>query len=253
MVAIDAKGLAACRQTAICCRMERQPAPAAAHPGPQFLQPARFVDSDHAAVIAFARDAVRDASGPTDAAIKLYYQVRDRIRYDPYGIKLDPDAFVASACLARGTGFCITKAALLAACARAVGIPARLGYADVKNHLATPKLLELLGTDLFTYHGYTDLWLDGAWVKATPAFNLSLCQKFRVRPLEFDGKTDSVFHPFDADGRQHMEYVKDRGTRADVPFDEIAANFREVYPRLHGGAAVAGDFEAEAASGMGRA
>jgi len=225
--------------------MERQP--------DAYRLPGRFVDSDHPDVIAFARRASAGATGPVDAAIRLYYAVRDEIRYDPYGIRLDPAEFLASRCLARGRGFCITKAALLAAAARAVGIPARLGYADVKNHLATPKLLELLGTDLFTYHGYTDIFLDGAWVKATPAFNLSLCQKFRVLPLEFDGRTDSVFHPFDADGRQHMQYVEDRGTRADVPFDEIAANFREVYPRLHGQAEIAGDFEAEAASGMGRA
>ena len=227
--------------------MERQP--------DAYLLPGRFVDSHNPAVIGFARDAARGASGQTEAAIRLYYRVRDAIRYDPYGIHLDPDAFRASRCLARGTGFCITKAALLAASARAVGIPARLGYADVKNHLATPKLLELLGTDLFTFHGYTDLQLDGTWVKATPAFNLSLCQKFRVLPLEFDGRTDSVFHPFDADGRRHMEYVLDRGTRADVPFDEIAESFRAVYPRMHGpgGSSYAGDFEAEAATEAGKA
>jgi transglutaminase-like putative cysteine protease len=221
--------------------MERQP--------DAYRQPGRFVDSDHPDVIALARRASASASDPTDAAIRLYYAVRDEIRYDPYGVTLEPDEFVASRCLERGAGFCITKAALLAACARAIDIPARLGYADVRNHLATAKLLERLGTDLFTYHGYTDLWLNGRWVKATPAFNLSLCQKFRVLPLEFDGLTDSVFHPFDADGRRHMEYVEDRGTRADVPFDEIAANFRAVYPKLHGSSGKgASDFEAEAAA-----
>jgi transglutaminase-like putative cysteine protease len=227
--------------------MERQP--------DAYCQPGRFVDSNHPDVIAFARRAGAGASDPTDAAIRLYYAVRDEIRYDPYGVTLEPDEFTASRCLARGAGFCITKAALLAACARAIDIPARLGYADVRNHLATAKLLERLGTDLFTYHGYTDLWLDGQWVKATPAFNLSLCEKFRVLPLEFDGKTDSVFHPFDADGRRHMEYVKDRGTRADVPFDEIAANFRAVYPKLHGAPSGKGakDFEAEAAAEAGTA
>lgn len=221
--------------------MERQP--------DAYLQPGRLVDSNHPDVIAFARRAAADATDPSQAAIRLYYAVRDEIRYGPYGIDLRPEAFLASGCIARGTGFCITKAALLAACARARGIPARLGYADVRNHLATPKLLELLGTDLFTYHGYADLWLGGKWVKATPAFNLTLCQKFRMLPLEFDAVNDSVFHPFDADGRRHMQYVTDRGTRADVPFEEIAANFREVYPRLHARAGLehGGDFESEAA------
>ena len=214
------------------------------------MQPTRFVDSDHPAIIAFARDAAAGARHRTDAAIRLYYAIRDGIRYDPYDMRLVPEEFVASRCLEKGRGFCIPKAVLLAACARSLGIPARLGYADVKNHLSTPKLLEMLGTDLFTYHGYTDLELDGRWVKATPAFNLSLCEKFRVKPLEFDGRSDSIFHPYDADGRRHMEYVRDRGTRGDLPFDEIAENFRVVYPKLYGpgGINYTGDFEAEASA-----
>ena len=65
-----------------------------------------------------------------------------------------------------------------------------------------------MGTDLFVYHGYTDLCLDGKWVKATPAFNLALCTRFRVKPLEFDGRDDSIFHPFDEDDRRHMEYLR---------------------------------------------
>ena len=114
-----------------------------------------------------------------------------------------------------------------------MGIPARVGYADVKNHLTSPALTERMGTDLFIFHGYADLWLEGEWVKATPAFNLSLCTKFRVKPLEFDGREDSIFHPFDEDDRRHMEYVRMRGTYADVPADEIRQAFAELYPRFY--------------------
>ena len=89
-----------------------------------------------------------------------------------------------------------------------------------------------MGTDLFVYHGYTELELDGQWVKATPAFNLSLCKRFRVKPLEFDGRADSIFHPFDEDDRRHMEYVRWRGEYADVPADDIKRVFRETYPEL---------------------
>jgi len=121
---------------------------------------------------------------------------------------------------------------LLAACARAVEIPARVGYADVKNHLTTPELTAKMGTDLFVYHGFTELLLDGKWVKATPAFNLGLCKRFRVKPLEFDGREDSIFHPFDEDNRRHMEYVADRGSFADVPADDIKRVFSETYPRF---------------------
>ena len=195
----------------------------------EYLQPGRYVDSDHPAVIAFSREF---ASGRTDRerAVSLYYAVRDRIRYNPFQNFMLDEAYRASACVVHGEHWCVPKAALLAACARATAIPARVGYADVKNHLTTPALTRKMGTDLFIFHGYTELLLEGRWVKATPAFNLTLCEKFRVRPLEFDGREDSLFHPFDADNRRHMEYIRDRGAFADVPADLIRQSFRETYP-----------------------
>jgi hypothetical protein len=90
-----------------------------------------------------------------------------------------------------------------------------------------------MGSDLFVYHGYTEFHIDGRWLKATPAFNLALCQRFRVKPLEFDGRADSIFHPFDEDERRHMEYLRDRGAYADVPVAEIQQAFREAYPKFY--------------------
>jgi transglutaminase-like putative cysteine protease len=197
-----------------------------------YLKPGRFVDSDHAAVIAFSAEHARGAT-PRERAVALYYAVRDGVRYNPFQNFLRDEAYRGSACLACGEGWCVPKAALLAASARAAGIPARVGYADVKNHLTSPALTKSMGTDLFIFHGYADLWLEGKWVKATPAFNLSLCTKFRVKPLEFDGREDSIFHPFDEDDRRHMEYVRMRGTYADVPADEIRQAFAELYPRFY--------------------
>ena len=176
-----------------------------------YLAPTSFLDSENPAVAAFAAEAAGADGSARERAVRLYYVVRDQIRYDPYDITCTAEGFRAGRCLDIGKGFCITKAALLAAGARALAIPSRLGYGDVRNHLATAKLIELMGSDLFVFHGYTELFLDGAWVKATPAFNLSLCTRFGVRPLEFDGREDSLFHPFDTCGRKHMEYVADRG------------------------------------------
>jgi transglutaminase-like putative cysteine protease len=197
-----------------------------------FLEPAEFIDSRHPAVEAFSSKHVKGA-GDRERAISLYYAVRDGIRYNPFLDFSDPLVFKASAVLAADQGFCVGKASLLAACARAAGIAARVGFADVKNHLTSPRLAETMGSDLFVYHGYTDLYLDGNWVKATPAFNLDLCTRFRVKPLEFDGRADSIFHPFDQDNRRHMEYLRERGTYADVPVDAIQQAFREAYPRFY--------------------
>jgi transglutaminase-like putative cysteine protease len=199
----------------------------------EYLSPGRYIDSGHPAVSAFAEE---NSKGKTERerAVSLYYAVRDKIRYNPFLDFSKRDVFRASAVLEAGQGFCVGKASLLAACARAAGIEARVGFADVKNHLTTPRLAETMGSDLFVYHGYTDLRIDGKWVKATPAFNLALCTRFRVKPLEFDGREDSIFHPFDEDDRRHMEYLRDRGVYADVPVDEIQGAFREAYPRFYG-------------------
>jgi len=197
-----------------------------------YLEPGRYVDSAHSDILQFSR---ANSSGKTERerAVSLYYAVRDTVRYNPFLDFTDPAVFTASAVLGAGQGFCIGKAALLTACARASGIAARVGFADVKNHLTSPRLAETMGSDLFVFHGYTELLLEGRWVKATPAFNLALCRRFRVKPLEFDGRCDSIFHPFDEDERRHMEYLRDRGSYADVPVAEIQQAFRDAYPRFY--------------------
>tara|TARA_R110002073_G_scaffold74371_4_gene181890 strand:+ start:178 stop:834 length:657 start_codon:yes stop_codon:yes gene_type:complete len=214
------------------------------------LQATSLIDADHPDVIAYANAHYRAADSVRDNAVRLYYAVRDDFRYDPYTLELTITGLRASRVLETQRGWCVTKANLLAACCRAVGIPARLGYADVRNHLSTARMREHMGTDLFVWHGYTDILIDDAWVKATPAFNVELCEKFRLHPLEFDGTEDSIYHPFDLDGRQHMEYVRFHGTYNDVPLAAIVDGMREAYPNMLE-AAFTGNFDAEVAAETG--
>ncbi|MBU1351036.1 MAG: transglutaminase family protein [Gammaproteobacteria bacterium] len=197
-------------------------------PHPGTLAPTALIDSDAPSVRAFAAE---HAQGTTDRerAVALYLAVRDGFRYDPYRIDLSPHGMTASTVLANGYGWCVPKAALLTAACRAAGIPARMGFADVKNHLSTERMRETMKTDLFIWHGYTDIWLEGQWRKATPAFNIELCERFGLLPLEFDGVSDSIYHPFDKTGQRHMEYVLQRGTFDDLPLAQIVADFRTVY------------------------
>lgn len=194
------------------------------------LAPGATVDSAHPAVRAYAEQHSAGHRDPRARAIALYYAVRDGIRYDPYGLDLTEHGLRASTTLAAGRGWCVPKAVLLAAACRAVGIPAALGYADVRNHLSTERMRATMQTDVFFWHGYTAILLDGVWVKATPAFNIELCEKFRIRPLEFDGREDSIYHPYDLDGRQHMEYLAYRGEFAEVPLAPMRADFERHYP-----------------------
>ena len=198
-------------------------------PSPATLQATDLIDSGHPAVQDFAQ---RHATGrdQRERAVALYLAVRDQIRYDPYRLDLSPAGMRASSVLLQGHGWCVNKAALLAAACRATGIPARLGYADVRNHMSTERMRRTMQTDLFIWHGYTDLWLAGQWVKATPAFNIELCDKFGLLPLEFDGRQDSIYHPFDKAGHRHMEYVHQRGSFDDMPLAQMKADFESVYP-----------------------
>ena len=197
---------------------------------PSELAPTALIDSDHPAVAAFAARHAGEATNDAERAVALYYAVRDGFRYDPYRIDLSPRGMKASTVLANGYGWCVPKATLLAAACRAAGIPARMGFADVRNHLSTERMRQVMGTDVFFWHGFTEILIDSAWRKATPAFNLELCDRFGLLPLEFNGREDSLYHPFDRQGHRHMEYVAQRGSFDDVPLERIVADFAEHYP-----------------------
>ncbi|WP_419913143.1 transglutaminase-like domain-containing protein [Hoeflea sp.] len=222
-----------------------------------YLQPTHYIDSDSEAIGSFVRKALDgpDALSDTQKAVRLFYAVRDDIRYDPYAFSVRPQDYVASQITGFQSAYCVPKAILLTACLRAVGIPAAVGFADVRNHLNSPKLAELMQSDLFIYHGYVQHWLGDRTFKVTPAFNKELCDRFGVKPLEFDGTGNALFHEFDQQNRRHMEYVRDRGVYREVPMEQILSDFREFYPRLAAYAATQGDrglqVEDDAFSGSG--
>jgi transglutaminase-like putative cysteine protease len=196
----------------------------------KYLAPTAIIDSDHPVVRAYAADALRGAEdGSAAKAVRLYYAVRDGIWYDPYLPFHKPEHYRASCVIAAGRAFCVGKAALLCALGRACGIPSRIGFADVRNHLTTRQLREYLGTDVFVFHGYTEFRIEGKWVKATPAFNSELCRRHRVKPLEFDGREDSLFHAYSEERRLFMEYVRGHGAFADVPVERLVAAWESAY------------------------
>lgn len=195
----------------------------------RYLIPTSIIDSDHKSVRDYAMETIRGSTEPVEKAVKLYLAVRDNILYDPYSPFYLPEHYRASTVLKRGRSFCVPKASLLCAMGRACGIPSRIGFADVRNHLATKQLLDFIGSNLFVYHGFADFYLEGKWVKATPAFNSSLCKRHNVPPLEFNGREDSLFQPYNLDNQKFMEYVKFYGIDADVPVDQIVAAWEKAY------------------------
>jgi transglutaminase-like putative cysteine protease len=196
-----------------------------------YLKPTFVIDCDSKTVKEKAALLTERYNFRKEKAKEMFYFVRDEIKYNPY---LPFNSFArsdyrASKTLQRGEGYCIQKAVVLTALARAVGIPARLGFADIRNHLVPEKLREMVGTNVFVYHGYSEFWLNNKWVKATPAFNIEMCNKFDIKPVEFDGVTDAVFHERNKKGELHIEYIKYHGTFADLPFREIMQAFTDQY------------------------
>jgi transglutaminase-like putative cysteine protease len=195
----------------------------------RYLRPTAIIDSDSAAIRAFAGEVTAGVQDPAEKAVHLFYAVRDGVQYDPYTPFYRPDHYRASRTLRQGRGFCIPKAVLLCALGRACGISSRIGFATVRNHLTTRRLAEYMGTDLFVFHGYTEFFLQDRWVKATPTFNIELCHRHRVDPLDFDGVHDALFQSFNRERRQFMEYVEIHGSFDDVPVDTIVAAWKAAY------------------------
>ncbi|MCB9637733.1 MAG: transglutaminase family protein [Myxococcales bacterium] len=197
-----------------------------------YLQAAHYVDSDHPRVKAFVEETISAEQSPKERAIALFLKVRDHFRYSPYAVRLEPEQLKASVILEGRKTYCVPKAIVLAAAARCAGIPARLGFADVCNHLSPPGLIEVMGTEIFAFHGYCEMFLHGRWYKTSPAFNASLCHSLGLPPLDFDGEHDALLHAYDAQGEQYMEYLHDYGTFADLPHEMMLDAWKRHYPHL---------------------
>ena len=195
----------------------------------KWLRTTPTFDCDNELIKEKAQNLIKGQHEVADKAKSLFYFVRDEIKYNLYAPLDAPEHYRASETLERGEGNCIQKAALLVTFARAVGIPARLRLADFRNHRVTDEVMELTRTNLFRYHGYSELYIEGKWVKATPALDLETCQENRFIPVEFDGKHHALFHSHDLDGKLHIEYVQDHGYYEDVPFDEIFTAWAQLY------------------------
>jgi len=197
-----------------------------------FLSVTDFFDFNNREIKSFSDSLIKEGMNEQQKAIALYYGVRDGLAYNPYTFSPLEAEFKASHCVRQSQSYCVPKAVLLVALARLNGIPARLGLADVRNHLSSPALLKWLQSDEFVMHGYAEMHLNEKWVKATPAFDDALCKKMGVKPLEFDGKTDSVFHEFNGEGEKAMEYLRDHGQFDDVPYELIVQTVAAAYPHL---------------------
>jgi transglutaminase-like putative cysteine protease len=190
-------------------------------PEVRYLNPTFFIDCDQASVEAKSRELTAHTEQARENAIRLFYFVRDQIKYNAFSPRSIDAHYRASHTLATGEGYCVQKAVLLVALARVAGIPARLRFADIRANLAPPDFVEKRGSNLFSYHGLVDLCIEGRWVKATPTYDKEYCGKAGIGTVEFDGTRDAMLLAKALDGRPNVEYIQDRGFFDDLPLKDI--------------------------------
>jgi transglutaminase-like putative cysteine protease len=198
-----------------------------------YLSAAEYIDSDHPAIKAFVAKTVTPEM-PAAEKVRRFYLAAREIRYDPDLDYSDPEIYRASSVLKAAAAYCVGKAALFAAFCRASAVPARIAFGDVTNHLSSEKLREKMGTNYFAWHGFTEVFLGGRWLKASPTFNSTLCARFGVAPLEFDGGADALLQAYDGEGRTFMKYEVLHGAFHDVPAKFLMAEMARLYPTLRG-------------------
>ncbi|MHA1723670.1 MAG: transglutaminase-like domain-containing protein [Promethearchaeota archaeon] len=200
-----------------------------------FLRPTEFLDHDKKIVRETAFEITKGLNDEVEKAKKLFYFVRDEIKYNMYTyMPKFKSNLKASVTLRRGYGFCMSKAVLLSALGRAVRIPARIHMVDIINHRISQKIIDLMGTNIFFCHGYSELFIRGKWIKLTPAFDQSTAEKAGYLPnAEFDGEHDAMFSKYDEQGNLLIEYINDHGIFTDVPIEEIRRIFAEEYKTLY--------------------
>lgn len=198
----------------------------------EYLKPTYFYNFKHPSIQELIAPFIYNSLSVNEKAAGLYLKVRDGWRYNPNIISLEKKGYRASNLINREHGHCIDKAIILIAGLRGLGIPARINLAKVKNHIAAEKVIEKLGTDELTPHGNAEMFLNGKWLKATPAFNKELCRFCNVEPLAFDGSRDSIFQEFNQSGGQFMEYLEDYGSFEDFPFDFVLETMKSNYPKV---------------------
>ena len=195
-----------------------------------FLEETLFFDHSHPNIQAYVAE-FSELTDPQEQASQLYLKVRDGFLYDPYHLDLRPEALVSSAIIGKSRAWCVEKAIVCCSGLRALGIPARLGFGIVKNHVGVEKLVSYLRKDEIVFHGFVEVFLNGTWTKCTPAFDRRICRINQVQPLEWDGTSDSLFQAFRGE-EKYMEYLHFYGSFADVPISLMHSEMQAHYPHL---------------------
>jgi hypothetical protein len=195
----------------------------------EFLAPAPGIQCEHPEIQKLARSLAKGSKNDVEAARRLFEYVRDTVRYSVGVPVASLEDYLALNTLARGKGFCVQKSALLCALARALGIPSRLGFADIRNEKLHGRLMKMIPDKIIYHHCFAEWFVGGRWLKATTSFDRALTERHGWRLVEFDPLGDALLPATDLKGRPHVSYLAYHGWRMGVPLDEFCAETDQHY------------------------
>jgi len=182
------------------------------------LGPTDVIESEQPAIRDLAQRLTAGLDSPPDKARALFDYVRDEIVYNFAPLLATRSDWRASATLARGDGFCQQKALLLAALARAVGIPSQIGFQHLKDYkLLETRYVSVLPDGVIPFHGLNALYLNGRWIWADATLDAGLSERRGYRLVEFRADEDMLLPATDLAGRPHFDFLAEFGPYPDLP------------------------------------
>lgn len=196
----------------------------------QYLKPATGIECDNPRIVELAAEITAGCTTDDEKARALFNWVRDEVAYTMNAPFWDMKFYLATSVIDRGEGYCVQKSCVLTTLARAAGIPSRMCFADIENLAIDQEVVDLMGgTRLFTYHSYTEWFIDGQWRMATPTFDKDLCQRKGYPVVEYSSGENLMLPEKTLDGSPYIKYKLKRGHRDELPLAEIMDSWIENY------------------------
>jgi hypothetical protein len=181
-----------------------------------YVAATRLCDCDNPWFRKQAKEVIDGASTPEEKALKIFYHVRDHVRFS-----LAYSRSRASQILKRGYGECGNKTNAQVALLRAVGIPARFRWVQAKTEVLHHLITDLLYNNMppVASHFWCECYLNGKWISCELLLDKLLYEgmlreglitKEQVPTIDWDGKTDLVLlNPWITEDRGHLSSYDD--------------------------------------------
>lgn len=167
----------------------------------KFLETTDIINLDSDVVIGTTREVIGDSATPKEAAMKIFFFMRDEIRF-----ALTPQLERASTVIERRTGYCVSKTTAMVAMLRAANILARYHFASLRKESVKGLMGEVgyrFMPEIIPGHCWVEMYLNGKWIGVEITWDMELHQAMKKKRINIYERED--FEPeIDWDGEQDL-------------------------------------------------